>query len=141
MEKKEIVGKFFGSGKSKTNEGKSWVAVESNGERVFFSHWGELPLEIKKLKRGEEVKAIYEEKTAKRGERTFINRILKSIEPTQAKTKADPVDKYRRYREYQLSLLKECYEDAKEITAEEREVREMAFLFFEKRCTPLAYFE
>jgi hypothetical protein len=138
---KEIVGKFFGSGKSKSNEGKSWVAVESNGERVFFSHWGELPLEIKKLKRGEEVKAIYEEKTAKRGERTFINRVLKSIEPTQAKTEADPVDKYGRYREYQLNLLKECYEDAKEVIGEEGEAREIALALFEKRCSPLAYYE
>lgn len=138
---KGIVGKFFGSGRSKSNEGKSWVAVESNGERVFFSHWGELPLEIKKLKRGEEVKAIYEEKTAKRGERTFINRMLKSIEPTQAKTEVDEGDKYGRYREYQLNLLKECYEDAKEVTKNEGEARLIAIAFFEKRCSPLAYFE
>lgn len=138
---KEIIGKFFGSGSSRKNEGKSWVAVESNGERVFFSHWGELPLEIKKLKRGEEVKAVYEEKTAKRGERTFTNRILKSIEPTEAKTEADPADKYRRYREYQLNLLRECYEDAKEMTDNDDEAKVIALALFEKRCTPLAYFE
>jgi hypothetical protein len=137
---KEIIGKFFGSGKSKSNEGKSWVAVESNGERVFFSHWGELPLEIKKLKRGEEVKATYEEKTAKRGERTFINRILKSIEPTKAGDKANNEDKYPRYREYQLNLLKECYEDAKQITGNDDEAKEIALTLFDKRCTPLAYY-
>ena len=141
---KEIVGKFFGSGRSKQNEGKSWVAVEQGEEKVFFTLWEEIPLEIKKLKRGDEVKAVYEEKIARRGERTFTNRILKSIEPTgQAKANngANQEDKYTRYREYQNQLLQECYEDAKAITGENDDAKEIALALFEKRCTPLAYYE
>jgi len=138
---KEIIGKFFGSGKSKNNDEKSWVAVENGEGRVFFNYWGEIPLEIKKLKRGEEVKVIYEERIARKGERTFINKILKSIEPTKADSKENDEDKYKRYREYQLNLLKECYEDAKEMTDNDDEVKVIALALFEKRCTPLAYFE
>jgi hypothetical protein len=66
---------------------------------------------------------------------------LKSIEPTKAGDKVDNEDKYPRYREYQLNLLRECYEDAKEMTDNDDEAKVIALALFEKRCTPLAYYE
>jgi hypothetical protein len=129
----EIEGVFFGAGRK--NE-RSWIAIESKGERVFFSYPDEIPLEIRKLKRGDEVRVSYEEKQGKKGS----YKLLKEIELVKRK-KSDDKERYARYRKYQVEVLQECYEDAKGVTSEEEDALLIAAAFFDKRCTPLAYYE
>ena len=128
----EISGVFFGAGRK--NE-RSWIAIESRGERVFFSYPEEIPLEIRKLKRGDEVRVSYEEKQGKKGN----YKLLKEIELIGRKK--DDKERYARFRKYQVELLQECYEDAKGVTSNEEDAQLIAIAFFDKRCTPLAYYE
>ena len=128
----ETEGVFFGAGRK--NE-RSWIAIESRGERVFFSYPEEIPLEIRKLKRGDEVRVSYEEKQGKKGN----YKLLKEIELIGRKK--DDKERYARFRKYQVELLQECYEDAKGVTSNEEDAQLIAIAFFDKRCTPLAYYE
>lgn len=53
----------------------------------------------------------------------------------ESKTKS-----YVAYREYQMKLFEECAADASEVASTEAFVH-IAIAFFEKRCSPLHYFE
>lgn len=122
----ELTGKFFGAGR-KNN--RNWVAVDTAQGRMFFTYPKELPPEVRKLRRGSEVAVEYDDRT-------------KEIKSIAVISEVEiPKDRYERYREYQIKLLKECLEDAEKISKDKEEVRLIAFALFDKRCTPLAYFE
>lgn len=122
----EVTGKFFGAGR-KNN--RNWVAVDADEGRIFFTYPKEFPPEVRKLRRGSQVTVEYDDVT-----REIISVAVIS-EAEVAK------DKYDRYRAYQIKLLKECLEDAGKISKDREDAKVVAFALFEKRCTPLAYFE
>lgn len=122
----EVTGKFFGAGR-KNN--RNWVAVDADEERIFFTHPKEFPVEVRKLRRGSQVTVEYDD----------VTREIKSIAVISEAEVAK--DKYDRYRAYQIKLLKECLEDSAKISKDKEDAKLIAFALFEKRCTPLAYFE
>ena len=122
----EVTGKFFGAGR-KNN--RNWVAVDADEERIFFTYPKDFPAEVRKLRRGSQVTVEYDEVTRE------IRSIAVISEAEVAK------DKYDRYRAYQIKLLKECLEDSAKISKDREDAKVVAFALFEKRCTPLAYFE
>jgi len=122
----EVTGKFFGAGR-KNN--RNWVAVDADEGRVFFTYPKEFPAEVRKLRRGSQVTVEYDDVT--RGISSIA--VISDVEVAK--------EKYGRYREYQIKLLKECIEDASRISKDKEDAKLIAFAMFEKRCTPLAYFE
>ncbi|QLJ52374.1 MAG: hypothetical protein Sv326_0199 [Candidatus Fermentimicrarchaeum limneticum] len=122
----EVTGKFFGAGR-KNN--RNWVAVDSDEGREFFTYPKEFPVEVRKLRRGSQVTVEYD----------GVTREIKSIAVISEAEVAK--DKYDRYRKYQIELLKECLEDAAKISKDKEDAKLIAFAMFDKRCTPLAYFE
>jgi len=122
----EVTGKFFGAGR-KNN--RNWVAVDVDEGRIFFTYPKEFPVEVKKLRRGSQVTVEYDERSSE------IRSVAVISEAEVAK------DKYERYRAYQIQLLKECLEDAAKINKDKEDAKLIAFALFDKRCTPLAYFE
>jgi len=122
----EVTGKFFGAGR-KNN--RNWVAVDAEEGRIFFTYLKEFPAEVRKLRRGSQVIVEYDDVT--RGIESIA--VISEVEVAK--------EKYGRYREYQVKLLKECIEDASKISKDKEDAKLIAFAMFEKRCTPLAYFE
>jgi len=122
----EVTGKFFGAGR-KNN--RNWVAVDADEGREFFTYPKEFPVEVRKLRRGSQVTVEYD----------GVTREIRSIAVISEAEVAK--DKYDRYRKYQIELLKECLEDSAKISKDKEDVKLIAFAMFDKRCTPLAYFE
>jgi|GEM_PF-6900363 len=122
----EVTGKFFGAGR-KNN--RNWVAVDTETGRLFFTYPKPFPADVKKLRRGSLVTVEYDDAT----------REVKSIAVISEAEVAE--DKYERYRKYQIELLKQCFEDAEKISKDKEDAKVIAFALFDKRCTPLAYFE
>ena len=122
----EITGKFFGAGR-KNN--RNWVAVDADEGRIFFTYPKDFPPDVRKLRRGIQVTVEYDD----------LSREIISVAVISDAEVAK--EKYGRYREYQVKLLKECIEDAAKVSKDKEDMKLIAFAFFEKRCTPLVYFE
>jgi hypothetical protein len=122
----EVTGKFFGAGR-KNN--RNWVAVDADEGRIFFTYPKDFPAEVKKLRRGAQVTVEYDEVTREIASIAVISDVEVAKE------------KYGRYREYQIKLLKECMDDAAKISKDKEDAKLIAFALFDKRCTPLVYFE
>lgn len=124
----EVTGKFFGAG---TKNNRNWVAVDTEEEgRVFLGYKDDLPFEIKKIRRGDVVTIEYDE-------------AARNVTGLTVKEKEDSEEKYKRYRTYQIKLMQECIEDSAKIASAKKTKSDItiAITMFEKRCTPLAYFE